>query len=625
MMIGESLTVLRGALGDIAGCWKRLLVVSLAYRLLAFVVLVPLSGLILRGFLWLAGSPAVADQDIVGYLLSPVGLAALVVVSAVGLAIVVAEIACLMVVAYGQIRGQRVAAAQSLHFVLSRARAIGHLSILIVSRLLLIAAPFAVAVGGLYLLLLSEHDINFYLAEWPPIFVAAVVIAGLLVAILAVLVTRRLLVWVFTIPLVLFEGAQPHEALATSAERYGGARDVAAVTMIGWGLALSAIGGMPLLVVVTVGQWVVPWSRSTMPVLVVIMGGLLALWSLLTLIVNVAADATFAALTARLYDRSAGESEGDLRLPTTAARVGPIALSHRNLLAGLIVAAVAAAVVGVVFLDGVQTEDQVLVIAHRGASGVAPENTLAAIRAAIDQGSDYVEIDVQETRDGEVVVIHDVDLMRVGGTPLRVWGTDFEPLRQVDIGSFFAPGFADERLPSLAEVLELCRDRARVVIELKFYGFEERLEERVIEIVERLQMQDQITVMSLKYDSVRKMNSLRPDWTVGILTAVAVGDLTRREADFLAVNSGIATSAFIARAHAAGQEVWVWTVNDPVNMSRVISLGVDGVITDFPDRTRAVLVQRAEMNSAERLLLAASFWVGYEPREPPAELDLAGQ
>ena len=116
-------------------------------------------------------------------------------------------------------------------------------------------------------------------------------------------------------------------------------------------------------------------------------------------------------------------------------------------------------------------EDEVVVIAHRGASKAAPENTLAAFKAAIAQSTDWVELDVQENADGVVIVAHDSDFMRFARNRLKVWNATTEELRHIDIGSWFAPEFSDERTPTLRHALELARGRAGVVIELnQTYG-----------------------------------------------------------------------------------------------------------------------------------------------------------
>jgi glycerophosphoryl diester phosphodiesterase len=108
---------------------------------------------------------------------------------------------------------------------------------------------------------------------------------------------------------------------------------------------------------------------------------------------------------------------------------------------------------------------------------------------------------------------------------------------------------------------------------------------------------------------------------VGLLTAKAVGDLTTLDADFLAVNSGIANRRFVHRAHARGKKVYVWTVNDPVQMFRMLNLGIDGLITDKPAVARWVIERRARMSAAERLLVGLAFFFGAAAPDPPASLD----
>jgi glycerophosphoryl diester phosphodiesterase len=266
-------------------------------------------------------------------------------------------------------------------------------------------------------------------------------------------------------------------------------------------------------------------------------------------------------------------------------------------------------------LDNVHLEDSALVVAHRGAAGAAPENTLASVRRAIADGADWVEIDVQESRDGQVVVFHDSDFMKLSGNPLKIWDGDLLAIQQQDIGSWFAPEFAAERVPTLAQVLEEVRGQARLMIELKYYGHDQELEQRVVDLVEAAGMVDQVSIMSLKLAGVQKLQALRPDWKVGLLAATAVGDLSKIDVDFLAVSARMASRSFIRRAHKTDKRVLVWTVNDALSMSRWMSLGVDGVITDEPALAREVLRERGEMSSVQRLLVSASLFLG-KPVEP---------
>ena len=211
------------------------------------------------------------------------------------------------------------------------------------------------------------------------------------------------------------------------------------------------------------------------------------------------------------------------------------------------------------------------------------------------------------------MVFHDSDFMKLAGVDRKIWDVTLADLQGIDIGSRFAPEFQGERAPTLAEVLDECRGKVGVVIELKYYGRTQQLEQRVAEIVESHGMVADVVIMSLKIDAVRKMKSLRPEWTVGLLMSVTAGDLKDSGADFLAVNAKFAKRRFVSSSHRKGREVFVWTINDASTMSTMIGRGVDGLITDKPALAKSVLAQRAEMSPLERLLLELAGIFGVSP------------
>ena len=176
--------------------------------------------------------------------------------------------------------------------------------------------------------------------------------------------------------------------------------------------------------------------------------------------------------------------------------------------------------------------------------------------------------------------------------------------------------FADQRVPTLAEVLQLVRGKGRLIIELKYYGHDEKLEERVVELVELVEladMVDDVMIMSLDRDGVRKMRDLRPDWTVGLLAAQAAGNLARLDVDFLAVKSNLLTPDFMLAATNSGKQVFVWTLNEAYSMTRAIALGVSGIITNEPVLARQVLQERASLTPTEHLLLHTALLLGWQP------------
>ncbi|MCA9005943.1 MAG: hypothetical protein KDA70_11795, partial [Planctomycetaceae bacterium] len=321
------------------------------------------------------------------------------------------------------------------------------------------------------------------------------------------------------------------------------------------------------------------------------------------LILNLFATIAFAGLLFHGYLKLNPQANGAIEsTPTEPLQNASPILTPPRLAAAAVIGVLIAALIGYTSLQSLEIKEDPQIMAHRGASKAAPENSLAAFQQAIDDKADWIELDVQETSDGKVVVVHDSDFMKLAGNPLKVWDAAFDDLTDVDIGSSFDPSFSDERVPTLAEVLQLCKDKVGVIIELKYYGHDQQLEQRVADIVEDAGMADQIMVMSLKPEGIAKMKALRPEWKCGLLLSVHVGNLKNIPADFLAVNAKFATRNFVNRAHQADKPVYVWTVDDPAMMSQMMNRGVDGILTNVPALAKQVLSERAEMTTSERLL-----------------------
>jgi len=323
----RAVSVFLKAVGDFLRAWPRLLATDVVYKIIAFVLLTPLVGLALKFFMSTKDSTVLADQDILFFLLSPVGLATLVVVGAVSLAILTLEQACLMAIGFGETRDLHVRTTDALWYGARHAWSVVMLALRIFVRVLLIALPFLAAGGLVYLLLVREHDINFYLADRPPVFLFAAGAIAALLAVMAVLIVRRLLSWAFALPVVLFEGVGPAQALTTSAERAEGHKIIVGITLVAWGTAAALLSAVPLAVVGTVGRWMVPKFAGSMTLLVIVMGGFLLLWGLLNLIVTLVNSVMFALLTVRLYDKLGASPEAQL---STKAISGKLATSDRR-------------------------------------------------------------------------------------------------------------------------------------------------------------------------------------------------------------------------------------------------------------------------------------------------------
>lgn len=601
-----------GVVRDLRRSWWSLALTDLAYKALAFAVLTPATVFFLRWLLSRTHTRVVADADILLFFMTTrAGVLALVLGGAFILAITALEMACLMAIGLAAAKDRPVNARSAVVFAAKRSVRVLALTANMVVRILVGLLPFLLVIGLVYVALLREHDINYYLAQHPPAFIAAAAIAGVNVAALAVLLVRTVARWALALPIVMFENVLPRRALAESARRSAGSRPLIVVVIAGWAVLAVASANAARWLPELVGRGLAPHFAGSLVSLLLFIAGLALVWAAAGLAAGIVNAAVLALGIVALYLRIGEPAEVRVPEPAALGRFGaPVELSRRTLAA--LAALVLLFFVGFAAMATVVTkrQDVPLVIAHRGSSATAPENSLAAFRLAIEQGADVVELDVQESADGEVLVAHDSDLMKVAGDARKIWEADAEELQGVDIGSYAGTQFSAERVPTLAEALAVCKDKVKVIVELKSYGHDQQLEEKVAAVVESAGMEDDCSFMSLDHHMVGTLKRLRPKWRVGVLAAKAFGDLTALDADFLAVEARMASSRFVRRAHRAGQDVYVWTVNDPAWMLTTMSRGVDGLITDRPDLARSVVATRADMSDAERVLVAVLVRLG---------------
>ena len=236
------------------------------------------------------------------------------------------------------------------------------------------------------------------------------------------------------------------------------------------------------------------------------------------------------------------------------------------------------------------------VIAHRGASGTAPENTLAAFRRAVELGARFIETDLHLSRDGEIVAIHDPTLDRTTNGHGPVMAHSLKELRDLDAGSWFAPEFAKEKLPTLDEILSFAGTAdVNLYLEIKSqsgYGIERALvsalrgraeamrvvvfsfDPHALELVRRL---DRVTMTGLLWDD-DPAEAVERAMHIGARQIAPRGDRISRE--------------LVAEAHTNGLQVVTWTINEPALIRALASAGVDGIMSDYPDRIVSALNEK---------------------------------
>lgn len=229
------------------------------------------------------------------------------------------------------------------------------------------------------------------------------------------------------------------------------------------------------------------------------------------------------------------------------------------------------------------------ITAHRGGAAYAPENTMAALEAAIEVKSDYAEIDVQETKDEVVVLLHDSSLKRTTGLNQYIWDINYKDLAQIDAGVRFDRKFKGERIPSLDEVIQYCKGKINLNIEIKSNGHNKNIAANVLKVIEDNNAKDYCVITSMDYSLLGDVKEIAPDIRTGYILKMAFGNFENKiNADFLSIKHTYASKKVISAAHNAGKEVHVWTVNSRSDIERMKLLDVDNIITDRPVTVREV-------------------------------------
>ena len=233
---------------------------------------------------------------------------------------------------------------------------------------------------------------------------------------------------------------------------------------------------------------------------------------------------------------------------------------------------------------------EVQITAHRGSSRTAPENTIPALQAAADELADYAEIDIQETKDGVMVLFHDSTLKRMAGIEKSVKSMTWDELKDIDVGTRFSGEFKGTTIPTLEEALEFARGHLKLNIEIKYMGASSSLPEKVAECIERMGWTEQCVVTSTSYSYLKRVKKAVPDIYTGYIVSAAYGSYYKDESiDFISMLSSSVNQKLIDEAHESGKAVHVWTVNRKSEMERMKILGADNVITDNPLMAREVL------------------------------------
>ncbi len=232
------------------------------------------------------------------------------------------------------------------------------------------------------------------------------------------------------------------------------------------------------------------------------------------------------------------------------------------------------------------------IIAHRGSSAIAPENTMAAVKQAIADGADRIELDVQQLADGTLVIFHDAVLMRVAGIEEEIGNLSWSEVRSMDVGQWFSPQFKGETIPLLVDVLEATAGKIALNLELKSNGYETDLAPQVAQTIQDFGLQDACIITSFQKRWIQHLKDTFPDLNLGIISTRPVPPEELQGLQACSLQADALTPPHLKTHQSHGLKTWIWTVDDGAIAQYWLNHGINGIITNHPAKLRQALIVR---------------------------------
>ncbi len=582
---------------------RSLLLYHLFFTGLTLAVLGPAIGALVAALEPVTGEGAISTGGIATFLLSPGGLLWLAVtLTALMITLALEQAGMTLIVASDRPMGECRLTLIALWQVARRFGKLLRLTIFQVVVHLCVALPFLLVIALAWWGLLSSYEVYFIRITRPPELWWFAAIAG--VALTGMLVCNGWLFlrWSLAEPIVTLEKVPVRRALAISSQRIHGSKSKLLILLVVVGVLLIALPALFTWVFQLLGTPYLALVPDSPQALLPAITAYIALYLLFMVILTFGLSAGYSLLIYQAYRVTGGHPSPQPGSPPSSVTGVRAWLVEGVLLAIVVVQAV-------LVVSAFDTPEEVTITAHRGNAFLAPENTASAMERAIEDGADYLEVDVRMTRDGELVLWHDADLQRLLGRPERISSLYWDDIRELDAGSWFAPEFAGETILTLSELIDMARGRAGLFLDLKPDHNSRDLTRRVVALLQEKDAVEGTVIAAAERYVLSEAKALAPELKTALLAQFVIGPLNDQGFDILGLRYNQANAGAVARARQLGYELHVWTVNQPAEMSRMIDMGVDNIITDRPDVLSRLLAARAGLSETERLAIKLRNWL----------------
>lgn len=224
------------------------------------------------------------------------------------------------------------------------------------------------------------------------------------------------------------------------------------------------------------------------------------------------------------------------------------------------------------------------IVAHRAGSVFAPENTLLALDIAIKANAEYAEIDVQQSKDRKLIILHDTNFKRVAGVDKNVWDVNYDEIKTYNAANYYSSELNKVKIPTLEEMIKRADGKIKLMIELKKNGYEYNIEEETINLIKKYNFENQCVVASMELNILHKVKELDKNIKTVYITPLAYGDYYEMDdVDMFSIEATFVNKEIIFKIHNQNKKVFAWTVNEDSSIRELLSLPIDGIITDNPE------------------------------------------
>ncbi|MEC3466512.1 glycerophosphodiester phosphodiesterase [Bacillus tropicus] len=586
--------VMRHSFQTVKFAFWNVLTFQLAYKLLAAIVFVPLFGIIFNKLLYFGGYANATNDELLAFLKTPYGILAIVILSLLALFLIFTEFAVLIIISYFAHKRQKV-----------KLRPILYKTVTYLPTLFTYCLPGFILYAVVLLPLLN---MGYETALIPQIQIPNFITGELFkttmgqvgyytfFAVVAYLNLR----WIFVLPIVVLEQKPFRVAARKSATLVKESFFKVLFFLVGFFISIGIVYviflGIYLLCLWGVYEFTNPkgtfalLAESTISVF---------LTSTLYLFSFIVTPFYIMAIT-RLYLQKVPVEDVLLEegLDYSKTKADKCFFQkHRWKFIGVYIVGIITAGMVVAFIVTFISNSykEPIIMAHRGYISKGVENTKEAIQGAIDAKADYAEIDVLQTKDGELAVIHDLKLKRLANANVHVSDLTMDELRQLTLSQ---DGFSGQ-ISTLDEIIKLAKGKIKLNIEVKLHGGEKDFVNKVLKAIKDNEFEKQCVIQTLHYPLIKEFKRANPDIKVGYILYASRANLKNVKADFYVAEEYMLNKKLVKEARKLNKPIYVWTVNDMESLQGYYKLNVDGIITDYPESARETIKMLKEQEEED--------------------------